>query len=577
MKVQKWLQVQAGSVKALTRGAVGLGVLGTLLMIGQAWLVATVLAALITGQSELAAVMPQLWLLLGLFVARAGVTWASEQVALRAARRVKTDMRQRLFAHLQALGPVHGGAAGSGELATTLMDGVEALEAFFARYLPQLSLMTVIPLAILTVVLPFDWISALIFSITAPLIPIFMILIGKGTEKANRKQWRILARMSNQFLDMIQGLTTLKVLNASRREAANVASSAEAYRRATMAVLRTAFLSSLVLEFFATVSIAMVAVLIGFRLYNGQLEFQHGLFILLLAPEFYQPLRTMGTLYHARLDAVAAGERMQAILAMAPMPRPAAPQALANPAALDIRLANVTYAYSADNEPALTDVSLVIAPRETVALVGPSGGGKTTVMRLLLGFIQPQSGMIRVNDQDLTQLDLEAWRRQLAWVPQAPRIFQGSIADNIRLGDPNASLEAVRQAAARAQADEFIERLPQHYDTRVGEGGQGLSGGQRQRLALARAFLRDAPLVLLDEATASLDPHNEARVQAGIERLAEGRSLLVIAHRLNTVRRADRIYVLSGGQVVEQGRHDVLVAQGGKYTEMTRVYQGEAA
>jgi len=565
--IAAWLRSSKTEAGPYVSYAVALGSFAGLVVIAQAWLLAEIVDAVIFAGADLSTVMPRLWALLGLLLLRAGVVRWSEQLAFRGAARVKLALRDRLFRHLQALGPVRLAGEASGDLANSLVDGVEALEAYYARYLPALSLAALLPLAILAFVLPMDWVSALVMVCTAPLIPLFMILIGQGAERLNQRQWRELARMSAHFLDMIQGLTTLKLFNASRREAEVIARISDEYRRSTMSVLRVAFLSSAVLEFFSTVSIAVVAVLIGFRLLSGEMDFFRGFFVLLLAPEFYLPLRSMGTHYHARLDAVGAAE---GIIGWLERPVPPAPQRLRPPPpgpGLAIRFEAVHFAYEPGRE-ALRGLSLAIGAGERVALVGASGAGKTTVVNLLLGFVRPDAGRITVNGIDLAEIDPEAWRTRLAWVPQNPRLFHGTILDNLRLARPDADHQAIETAARQARAEAFIRALPGGWEARVGEGGQGLSGGQIQRLALARAFLRDAPLVILDEPTASLDAESERAIASAIERLSEGRTVIVIAHRLHSVQTADRILVIEQGRLVEQGPHAELRARDGLYRRM---------
>ncbi len=571
--VGRWLSAQrhlAGSALPL---AVGLGLAGGFLLIWQAWLLARVVSGAVIDGAALTELWIWLWPLVGVFALRAAIAWVSEQVAFRAAAGVKLALRERLYRHLQALGPVYLHGERSGELSGLLADGVEKLEAYYARFLPHMALTALVPLAILAFVFPLDWVSGLVMLFTAPLIPLFMILIGKGAERLNQKQWREMARMSAHFLDVIQGLTTLKLFNASRRVAQVIGLISDAHRHSTMKVLRVAFLSSLVLEFFSTISIAVVAVLIGFRLLWGEMAFIHGFFVLLLAPEFYLPLRQMGTHYHARMEAIAAAERLIEVLETPAPTAPANPIPVPAQGPFAIRFERVSFDYPGGRS-ALSALSFHIAPGERVALVGPSGSGKSTTLNLLLGFLRPGDGRVLIGGQDLGQMEQAAWLRQVAWVPQRPRLFHGSVLDNIRLGRPEADLAAVRAAAQLAHADEFIARLPQGYDTLVGEGGQGLSGGQNQRLALARAFLKDAPLVLLDEPTASLDPESEFLVQAALERLAAGRTLVVVAHRLATVRRADRILVLDQGRVAESGPHGELIAAGGIYARLAAAYGG---
>ncbi|MEJ2479267.1 MAG: thiol reductant ABC exporter subunit CydD [Acidihalobacter sp.] len=571
-----WLRSHVAQVRRPLTAAVAVGAVGGLLLILQAWLLALTINAVAIQNHGLAYVWPWLTGLLGVFAARAVVAALSEATAFEAAARVKLDVRKRVYAHLEALGPAWTRQQRTGDLANTLIDGIESLEQYYANYLPQTALAAFIPFAILVFVFPSDWVSGIIMLVTAPLIPFFMILIGKGAERLNQRQWRKLARMSAHFFDVIEGLTTLKLFNASRFEAEVVAQISDEYRRSTMAVLRVAFLSSLVLEFMATVSIAMVAVFIGFRLLYGDIHYLPGFFVLLLAPEFYLPLRNMGTQYHARMEAVGASEQIVKLL-NTPLPgQRAGGHELPAGTPLDIRFENVGFAYDA-GQPVLADIDFTLAHGERVALVGPSGAGKTTLSQLLLGFIQPQQGCMTVNGIDLRELSEDTWLSRVAWLPQRPTLFHGSVLDNIRLGRPDAAPESVRRAAELANASGFIERLAQGYDTLVGDRGQGLSGGEIQRIALARAFLKDAQLIVLDEASASLDPETEALITESIERLARDRTMLVIAHRLETVRRAHRILVLERGRIAEQGDHGALMARGGLYAGMNNLYGGAGA
>ncbi len=586
MSVTTWLKSQRPLAGRALSFTIWLNTANGLLAIIQAWFLAVILNAVMFAGAGLTAVQSWFWALLGLFAVRAVVVWFAERTAFQAAAGVRIALRDQLYRHLQRLGPAYLASQRSGVLTETLTKGIDDLEGYYARFLPAMSLTMILPLALLTAVLPMDWLSGLVLLVTAPMIPLFMILIGSGAEVRNQRQWKQLARMSAHFLDVIQGLTTLKLFGASRREVAVIARVSDDYRVSTMQVLRIAFLSSAVLEFFATIGVAVVAVFIGFRLYGlalpvppwlsfPHINFLHGLFILMLAPEFYAPLRNLGVQYHARLAAVAAAEQLIQVLETQPaqtLPG-TAPLAVARP--LGVRFESVHFSYEEGRE-ALNGLDLEIPPGQRIALVGTSGAGKTTVINLLLGFLTPTAGRILIGAQALAEIDLADWRRHLAWVPQQPRLFQGSIAENIRLGTPDASLDAVREAARRARADQFIAALPDGYDSLVGERGAGLSGGQIQRIALARAFLRDAPLVILDEATANLDPESERLVQEGIDDLACDRTLLVVAHRLATVRRADRILVLDGGRIVEQGDHDTLSVAGGRYARMIAAYSSHA-
>lgn len=573
MSISAFLEAQKHQAGRHLSLAVAIGTLAGFLLIAQAWCLTEVVGGVIFEQRDLGQVMPWLWALLGLFLVRALLAWGAQQTAFHAAIRVKLSLRDQLYRHLQRLGPGFLSGQRTGDLANSLSDGIEALEAYYARYLPAISLMALVPLSILAFVFPLDWLSALVMLVTAPLIPFFMILIGKGAERRNQRQWRQLARMSAHFLDVIQGLTTLKLFNASRREARMIARISDDYRRGTLSVLRIAFLSSFALEFFSTVSIAMVAVLIGFRLYWGEMDFFHGFFVLLLAPEFYLPLRNMGSHYHARMEAIGAAERMLEILQTSPPSAPAGDgKTLAAPPST-IQFQGVGFTYP-DGRKALQGLDLRIQAGEALALVGPSGAGKSTLLNLLLGFLQPQQGVILIDDTPLSGLDPSSWRRQIALLPQRPSLFPGSLTDNIRLADPAASDEAVVEAARMARAHEFIEALPEGYRTPVGEAGRELSGGQLQRIALARAFLKDAPLVLLDEATANLDLHSEELIRQALAELAQGRTLIMVAHRLSSIGAARRILVLDQGRLVEQGSHSQLLTEEGLYAGLVRSYTG---
>jgi thiol reductant ABC exporter CydD subunit len=487
------------------------------------------------------------------------------------ASRVKIDLRQRLTAHLLALGPTYARGERTGELTHTAVEGVEALDAYFGQYLPQLALAALIPLTILIFVFPIDLLSGLVLLLTAPLIPVFMLLIGNLADALTKRQWASLSHMSAHFLDVLQGLTTLKLLGRSREQLRIIAEISERYRQTTLGVLRVAFLSALVMEWAATLSTAVVAVEIGLRLLYGHLPFEEAFFILLLAPEFYLPLRLLGVRFHAGIAGVAAAQRIFEVLDEAKIEPRAKAKADLHPD-LHIHFADVHYAYDDGQRAALKGFSCQISSGQKVALVGPSGAGKSTVVHLLLRFIEPERGGITVNGSPLADLPATIWRQQVAWVPQNPYLFFATVAENIRLADPEAALEAVIHAAQQAHAHEFIQALPQGYDTLVGERGARLSGGQVQRIALARAFLRDAPLLILDEATSNLDPLHETLLHQALERLMQGRTVLVIAHRLNTVYRADQILVLQGGRVVEAGTHAALMERDGLYRRMVTAH-----
>lgn len=554
---------------------VGLGVLGGVLLVLQARVLSRAIAGVFLGGQTLAEVTPLLLALAGLALARAGIAWLSASAADALAGRIKQTLRSALYNHLLALGPAYTGGERSGELVAVALQGVEELDTYFRDYLPALALAALVPLTFLVFILPLEPLSGLVLLLTAPLIPFFMVLIGALARGVTRRQWQTLSRMSAHFLDALQGLTTLKLFGRSRRQVEVIAYISDRWRVTTLGVLRVAFLSALALELIATLSTAIVAVEIGVRLLYGLLDFEGALFVLVLAPEYYLPLRTLGVRFHAGISGVTAATRIFAILEI-PVPAAVLPPAMPLPSAVPRRMhivfTDVHYAYDSGRRAALDGVTFVVEPGQQVALVGPSGAGKSTIAALLLRFIAPDSGTITVDGIPLATIPADVWRARLAWVPQQPYLFNASILDNIRLGRPHAAPDEVGYAARQAGADDFIRALPDGYATVIGERGARLSGGQAQRIALARAFLRDAPLLILDEPTAHLDAESEAAVEQAIGRLLRGRTALIIAHRLHTVARADRIVVLDEGRVIESGTHDELRAAGGLYSRLLAAY-----
>ncbi|WP_250572506.1 thiol reductant ABC exporter subunit CydD [Nonomuraea sediminis] len=480
---------------------------------------------------------------------RALLAWTQGAFAGRTATGVKSALRGRLLGRLGELGPARLAGHRSGELVTLAGRGLDRLDPYLTGYLPSIAVAAVVPLAVLIRLFAADLTSALIVLVTLPLIPIFGALVGMTTKTVTERQFHALSRLGGHFLDVVRGLPTLRAFGRARYQAEVIRQVADAHRSATMRTLRVAFLSSLVLELCASLSLALVAVPIGLRLLGGSLDLTTGLLVLLLAPEAYLPLRMMGTRFHASMEGVAAADAAFAVLdASAPDQEGTLPSPTGTP---EIRLENVTVQYPDRDAPALEDVSLTISPGERVALVGESGGGKSTLLHLILGFVIPTRGRVLVDGVDLATLDLDSWRARLAFVPQRPHLFTTSVLDNIRLGAPSASLESVRQAAAAAHAAGFVEALPGGYDTVVGERGANLSAGQRQRIALARAFCRpDTSVLLLDEPTARLDGRSEAAVVAATKALAQDRTAVIVAHRPAMIDLADRVIRIHEGRVV---------------------------
>ncbi len=518
-------------------------------------------------------------LLLALIVGRALAVWVGDFAAQAVSTGARLDTRQRLVTHVTARGPLGLTTERSGELANTLVNGVEELDSFFSQYAPQVIVSVLVPGLILLVVFPLDPISGLTLLVTAPLIPVFGALIGSATTQVTRHQWGLLSRLNAHFLDVLQGLTTLKRFGRSARQVGVIARISEQYRRATMKTLRVAFLSALALELVATLSVAVVAVEVGLRLLYGSITFSHAFLVLLLAPEFYLPLRALGARFHAAASGVAAAERMRVILDKdaAEVEEDHQPRAAVPAPPFAIAFSDVTYHYPGASLPALDQVSFAAPAGARVAIVGPTGAGKSTLAALLLRFAEPDSGEILVNGAPLRAMDMRAWRERIAWVPQRPHLFHDTITANIRLARPGATDDAVRRAALLAGADDFIQALPDGYETVTGEDGARLSGGQAQRLAIARAFLRDAPLLILDEPTSQLDPTSDDVVTEAVSRLARDRATFVIAHRLRTVMDADLIVVMDRGRVIAMGSHERLLGSSPLYRDLVAATDWEVA
>lgn len=515
---------------------VALGTVGTVLVIAQAMLIAEVVTGAFQHGQAVAELRTPLLSLAAVAVGRSIIAWLTELAAHRASAAVKSELRGRVLDRAVQLGPGWLGGQRTGSLVTLATRGVDALDDYFSRYLPQLGLAVVVPVAVLARIVTEDWVSAAIIVGTLPLIPLFMMLIGWATQSRMGRQWRLLSRLSGHFLDVVAGLPTLKVFGRAKAQAESIRRITGEYRQATMRTLRIAFLSSFALELLATLSVALVAVTIGMRLVHGDMDLYTGLVILVLAPEAYLPLRQVGAQYHAAAEGLAAAEEIFAVLET---PVPVSGTAAVPPGAITFDA--VTLRYPQRSADALTDVSFTVEPGETVALVGPSGAGKTSLLNMLLGFVRPTEGRVRVGGTDLAGIDLEEWRSRIAWVPQRPHLYAGTIAENVRLARPDADDTAVRRALRDAGALEFVDTLPEGAGTVLGEDGAGLSAGQRQRLALARAFLADRPVLLLDEPTAALDGATEADVVAAVRRLAAGRTVLLVVHRPALLEVADRV------------------------------------
>ncbi|MEV7185872.1 thiol reductant ABC exporter subunit CydD [Kitasatospora sp. NPDC093102] len=562
----------ARTTRAFLAGSVLLGAVGAALVVAQASLIAEIVVRAFQRGATLGELTTPLLLLALTAVGRGLVGWLTELTAHRSVARVKSTLRRRLLDHATALGPSYLAGRRTGELTTLATRGIDALDDYFARYLPQLALAVVVPVIVLLRIVGADFTSAAIIAGTLPLIPLFMVLIGMATQSRMDRQWNTLARLSHHFLDVVAGLPTLKVFNRARTQAATIARITADYRRATLRTLRIAFVSSFTLELLSTLSVALVAVTVGFRLVDGTLDLETGLLILVLAPEVYFPIRQVGALYHSSVEGLTAADELFRVLET---PLPAAGTTPAPElAGAVIAVEGLVVRHPGRTEPALDGAGLTLRPGSSTALTGPSGAGKSTLLAVLLGLTAPESGTVRITaadgrTHDLAELDPESWRRQIAWVPQHPHLFAGTVAENLRLYRPEATDEQLWTALRAAHALDFVTDLT----AVLGEDGAGLSAGQRQRLALARVLLADdRPLVLLDEPTANLDGASEAAVVDAVRVLAAdpARTVLVVAHRPALLAVADQRVRLAGPAALPEpearGRITAPLAHSGRPT-----------
>ncbi len=559
------------------------GFASALVLIAQAWLLASLLQNLIVAQLPRASLLSDFLFLLICFALRAGFNYAREMAGHRAGVAIRRALRQQVLNRLDELGPAWIQGKPAGSWATLLLEQIEEMQEYYARYLPQMSLAVFIPLAILIAIFPINWAAGLILLVTAPLIPLFMAMVGMGAADANRRNFLALARLSGDFYDRLRGRETLRLFYRADAEQQAIAASTTDFRQRTMEVLRLAFLSSAVLEFFASLAIAVVAVYFGFS-YLGELNFGHyhtgvtlfaGFLALILAPEFFQPLRDLGTFYHAKAQAIGGADALDTFLRESPdASNTPATDAFSPNAALNIQAQDLVV-MTANGHALSQPLNFTLEAGKRVALVGQSGAGKTALMNVLLGFL-PYQGSLLINGQELRDINRESWQQHLAWVGQNPHLPALTLRENLHLSTDvdDATLANVLQ---RAGIDEFIDRLPQGLDTVLGDGGIGLSVGQAQRVAVARALLKPANLLLLDEPGSGLDSQSEQHVTRALQHAATQQTTLMITHQLNDLANWDEVWVMQSGQLVQQGHWQQLIEQEGPLREMAQHRQMEIA
>lgn len=575
-----WLRKQSGHGRRWIGLSIGLGMGQGILMVMQAWLLATLLHGFIIEGTTPEQSIPLFIALLLVTLTKAALAYGREVASFRAGSAVRQAIRELVLTRLARLGPAYIQRRPAGSWASLLLEQIEEMQEFFSRYLPQMAIAVFIPLVILVAVFPVNWAAGIILLGTAPLIPLFMILVGVGAADANRRNFQSLARLSGHFLDRLKGLRTLQLFMRTQAEGEAIRDASEDFRERTMEVLRLAFLSTAVLEFFAAIAVALVAVYFGFSYidhlnfgnYGAKVTLFTGLFVLFLAPEFYAPLRELGAHYHAKAQAIGAAEQLLEFLE-AEVSEPAsgsAPFQADGPIRVEARALEVL---SAEGKVLVGPIDFTLEAGTRTALVGISGAGKSSLVNALLGFA-PYRGSLRVNGQELAELDMSQWRLQLGWLSQNPQLFHASLRDNLLLARPTASDAELEAALVRAQAWEFARE--KGFDYPVGDQAGGLSVGQAQRLALARTLLKSTQLIVLDEPTASLDRHSERAIMSTLEDAAKGKTLLMITHRLDQLSQMDNILVLERGQLVEQGHFAQLCQAQGPFARLLSQRSGDS-
>lgn len=565
MMLDKFLWRKALTQKGLLIATIVFGVLVAGVILLQAYVLAEIVDDVFLKALSLADVSVKLFFLLGIIIARAIFSFGEEWLALRLAWQIEGDLREGILNKIAQLGPVKMTQEATGVVVNLLGEGLGQLEDYFSRYLPQLFKAAIVPILFLAVIFPIDWLSGVILLVTAPLVPFFMILIGKWTENVSRRQWGMLSALSGYLADVLAGIKTLKLLNRAQKQGEKIAQISDSFRKVTLSVLRWAFLSALALELLTTLSIAIISVGLGIRLVEGMIDFRRAFFLLLLAPDFYLPLRTLGSYFHTSLNAKEAVSDLAAFLAK---PSMAAEGNENVEGELSICLNNVSVRHQGQQESALSEITLTINPKEKIGLVGPSGSGKSTLLNLLCGFLEPVSGEVTVNGIDSSALNWSNFRSKVALISQKPYLFTGTIGENIMLGNDLATLADARRVARLIGLDAHLREMPLGIDTLIGQGGEKLSGGQQQLVVMARALLKNSQLIFMDEATANLDILTEDYLTKALALLLKDKGAVIAAHRLSTIKAMDKIIVLDKGRVAATGTHEELLQKCGLYRQM---------
>ena len=570
--LQKWLREQQKTVKKYLLLNVLFGAISALFMMGQMALIALMLHKIIIEHQTANQYLAEIGLLFGCFTARAMLIWLRERMGFKAGQALRLHLRQQIIEKLLVVGPMSIQQKTTGSWANLILEQVENLHNFYARYLPQQFLSLIIPILILCIVFPINWAAGFILFATLPLLPIFMALAGIKAVEANQRNIGVLSRMSGQFLDKLRGLETIRLFGQAEKQAEQIYQSTEEFRLSTMDVLKMAFLSSAVLEFFTAISIAVMAVYFGFT-FLGELDFGGygvavglftGFFCLMLAPEFYQPLRELGVFYHDKAAAIAAADNIEAFLNEEVLSRQTSQKDFKNqPLVIQAKDCVVL---SAQGKRLTQPLNFDICEKQHIALVGQSGAGKSSLMNMLLGFL-PYEGSVTINGIELRELNLIQWREKLAWVGQNPQLIRGSLKENILLGNYEVSEQALTQALSLSKADEFVYRLGLEHQ--VQDSNVGISGGQVQRIAIARALLRNYELLMLDEPTASLDLQSEQQVLQALQHLSQQHTTLMITHRIEDLASCDEIWVMKKGQIIQKGKFAEIKSQG-NFAELLR-------